>query len=61
MNQPKWKSPVVWISTIANIALIVGLFLPSLDVSIYVQAAGVIIALVTQFGVLNSPASKDSF
>ena len=53
--QSKWKSPVLWTSTVANIAIIVGLFIPSFNIEPYVQAIGIVITMLVQFGILNSP------
>lgn len=53
--QNKWKSPVLWTSTVANIAIIIGLFIPSFNIQPYVQAIGVLITMLIQFGILNSP------
>ena len=61
MEQSKWKSPVVWTATIANVAMLVGLFWPALDIGPYVQAAGVVVTMLVQFGILNNPNSKTTF
>jgi len=61
MTQNRLKSPVVWTSTIANIAIIVGLFIPSFDIAPWVQAAGVVIAMLVQFGILNNGTNPDGF
>jgi len=61
MEQPKWRSPVVWGATIANIASIVGLFWPTFEIGPWVQLAGVIVVILVQFGILNNPNNKTGF
>lgn len=58
MEQSRWKSPVLWTATVANIALIVGLLLPQVDVSVYVRVAGIVVGMLVQFGILNNPTNK---
>jgi uncharacterized membrane protein len=58
MTQSRWKSPVLWTATIANIAIIVGIFLPAFDAAPYVKAIGIIITMLVQFGVMNNPTNK---
>lgn len=54
------KSPVVWLAVLAQICIILGLFLP--DVSDTVKVIGTcIIEICTLFGVLNNPTDKENF
>jgi uncharacterized membrane protein len=61
MTQSKWKSPVLWTATIANIAILVGLFWPTFKIDAYVQAAGVVVTMLIEFGILNNPNSANKF
>ena len=63
MKQDRLKSPVVWISVLAQIVIILQVtnVLPKSDIeTINVVATAVIQALVL-FGILNNPESKDTF
>lgn len=54
------RSKVVWLSVLAQIIIVVGLFNP--DLNDYVKVIGtVLIEIATLFGVLNNPADKDNF
>lgn len=59
--QNRFKSAPLWIATVANLAIIIGLFMPELDVEPYVQALGVVITMLVQFGILNNPTNKQGF
>lgn len=54
------KSPVVWGSVLAQIILIVGLFIPEIADSVKVIGTAAI-EILTVFGVLNNPTDKDNF
>jgi uncharacterized membrane protein len=59
--QNRFKSAPLWIATVANIAIIIGLFMPELNLEPYVQAIGVLITMLVQFGILNNPTNKKNF
>lgn len=56
----RFKSPVVWLAVLAQICIIVGLFLP--DISDTVKVIGTcIIEILTLFGILNNPTERNEF
>lgn len=60
-SQPLWKSSVVWVSTIANVAAIVALVWPSLDIAPWVRIAGIVVTMLVQFGILNNGTNPKGF
>jgi uncharacterized membrane protein len=58
MQQSRFKSAILWMSTVANLAIIVGILWPTLNVEPYVRIIGVIIAMLVEFGILNNPTKK---
>lgn len=56
----KLQSPVVWIAVIAQIAVIVGLFMPDLAAEVKTAGAAVV-EILTVFGLLNNPDSREGF
>lgn len=63
--QSRFKSPVVWMSAIAQIVLIIdciyGICVNGWDVSVGEKIGLAVISLLTMFGILNSPTSKGAF
>ncbi|MDE6123754.1 MAG: phage holin family protein [Eubacterium sp.] len=54
------KSPVVWLAVLAQICVIITLFVP--DIENTVKTVGVcIIEILTLFGILNNPTDEKSF
>lgn len=61
MKRSRLKSPVVWAAALAQIILILGLFVAK-DVSDTVKVVGTaLIELATLFGVLNDPTNPEGF
>ena len=62
MNEIKnrLKSPVVWSCALAQVLLIIGLFMPEISDPIKIIGTAVI-ELATIFGLLNNPAERSSF
>lgn len=58
--QNRWKSKVVWLAVLAQILVIVGLFVPGIAESIKIVGTA-IIEILTLFGILNNPTDKDNF
>ena len=58
--QNRFKSSVVWIAVLAQISLIIGLFLPGLTENVKILG-GSIIEILTLFGILNNPTDKEGF
>jgi len=57
---PRFKSPVVWTSILAQILLVVGLFMP--QVSDIVKVVGTaLVETLTLIGVLNNPSDPKNF
>ncbi len=54
------KSPVVWISVISQVALIVAIFNPDITDSVK-TIGGVLVELLTLFGILNNPENREGF
>lgn len=60
MKQNRFKSKVVWLAVLAQVLIIIGVFAP--QISDEVKTIGTaIIEIVTLFGILNDPTSKDNF
>lgn len=59
--QNRFKSAVLWTATIANLAIIIGLFWPTINLEPYVRAIGAVISILVQFGILNDPTNKNNF
>jgi hypothetical protein len=57
--QNRFKSKVLWTSTIANIATIVGILSPEFDLEPWVKITGVVIVLLVEFGILNNSSFKN--
>lgn len=57
---PRFKSPVVWTSILAQVLLVVGLFIPQLSDTVKI-VGGVLIETLTLLGFLNNPADPDNF
>lgn len=53
-------SPVVWGSVLAQVLLIVGLYMPNITDSVKIVGMAVI-EILTLFGVLNNPTDKEGF
>lgn len=53
-------SPVVWGSVLAQVLLIVGLYMPNITDSVKIVGMAVI-EILTLFGVLNNPTNKEGF
>lgn len=56
----KLKSPVVWITIIAQVSLIIALFNETLSNEFKVFATS-IVEVLTLFGILNNPDSRSGF
>lgn len=54
------KSPVVWVSIIAQVCLIIAMFNPELAENVKTTAAA-IVEIATLIGVLNNPTTRESF
>ena len=54
------KSKVVWLAVLAQIMLIVTMFVPQIANEIKVVAT-VVIEIATLFGVLNNPTDEENF
>ena len=58
--QKRFKSKVVWAAVLAQVLLIVGLYLPEVSEEIKIVGTAVI-EILTLFGILNNPTDKESF
>lgn len=58
--QNRWKSKVVWLAVLAQVLVIVGLFVPGITEPIKIVGTA-IIEILTLFGILNNPTDKDNF
>ena len=54
------KSPVVWLAVLAQIGIVITLFMPELENTVKVIGA-CIIEILTVFGILNNPADSRNF
>jgi uncharacterized membrane protein len=59
-TQNRFKSKVVWASVLAQVLVIVGLFLPQLSDTIKVIGTS-ILEIVTVLGILNNPSDATNF
>lgn len=60
MKQERLKSKVVWVAALAQVLLIVGMFVPQLTDEVKIVGS-VIIEIATLFGVLNNPTDSERF
>lgn len=60
MKQSRLKSKVVWLSVLAQVLIIIGVFIPQISEQVKIVGTA-IIEIVTLFGILNDPTSKDKF
>ena len=60
MKQSRLKSKVVWLAVLAQILIILGVFVPQISDEVKVVGTA-LIEIVTLFGILNDPTSKDNF
>ena len=56
----RFKSPVVWLAVLAQVCILVSLFVPEIANSVKVIGAAVI-EILTLFGILNNPADNENF
>ena len=55
------KSPVVWLSVLAQLCIILAFFVPN-DINDAVKVIGTaLIEIATLFGILNNPTERDKF
>lgn len=55
------KSPVVWLSVLAQICIILAFFIPN-DINDMVKVIGTaVIEICTLFGILNNPTERNEF
>ena len=54
------KSKVVWLSVLAQVILIIGVFIPNITDEVKIIGT-CLIEIATLFGVLNNPTDKDRF
>lgn len=55
------KSPVVWLSVLAQICIILAFFIPN-DINDAVKVIGTaLIEIATLFGILNNPTTRSEF
>lgn len=60
MKQNRLKSKVVWLAVLSQLLLVVILYKPEIAEPLKITATS-IIEILTLFGVLNDPSSKDNF
>lgn len=58
--QERWKSKVVWLAVLAQVLIIIGLFIPDLSEPVKIVGTA-IIEILTLFGILNNPTDKNNF
>ena len=54
------KSKVVWLSVLAQVLLIVGVFIPNISDEVKIIGTA-LIEIATLFGILNNPSDRDNF
>ena len=54
------KSKVVWLSVLAQVLLIVGVFIPNISDEVKIIGTA-LIEIATLFGILNNPTDRDNF
>ena len=54
------KSKVVWLAVLAQVLIIIGVFVPNISDTIKVVGAS-ILEILTLFGVLNNPTDRYNF
>lgn len=58
--QNRLKSPIVWLSVVAQLCIIVAMFNPQISNNIKIIGTS-LIEIATLFGILNNPTIKESF
>lgn len=58
--QERWKSKVVWLAVLAQILIIIGVFVPGIAEPIKIVGTA-IIEILTVVGILNNPTDKNNF
>lgn len=58
--QKRLRSKVVWAAVLAQVLLVLGLYMPNMATEIKI-VGGAIIEIFTLFGILNNPTDKDNF
>lgn len=55
------KSPVVWLSVLAQVCIILAFFVPN-DINEAVKVIGTaVVEILTLFGILNNPTNREGF
>lgn len=54
------KSPVVWLAVIAQVALVIAMYNPEVADNLKIVATA-IVEIMTLFGVLNDPTTRERF
>ena len=60
MKQKRITSKVVWVAALAQVLLLVGVFMPNVADEVKL-VGGVIIEMLTLFGILNNPTDAEQF
>ena len=60
MKQNRLKSKAVWVAVLAQVLIVVGLFLPNISNEIKVVGTA-LIQVATLFGILNNPTDGEGF
>ena len=56
----RFKSPVVWAAVLAQVAIIIALFMPEISDE-FKTISACVVEILTLFGILNNPTDKDNF
>ncbi len=56
----RFKSPIVWLSVMAQICIVIAMFSPQMSNNIKIIGTS-LIEIATILGVLNNPTSKETF
>lgn len=60
MKQSRLRSKVVWLSVLAQVLIIIGVFIPQISEQVKIVGTA-IMEIVSLFGIFNDPTSKDKF
>ncbi len=56
----RFKSPVVWAAVLAQVAIIIALFVPEVSEQ-FKTISACVVEILTLFGILNNPTDRENF
>lgn len=60
MKQNRLRSKVVWAAVLAQVLILVSMYIPQISEQVKITGS-VVLEILTIFGILNDPTSKNNF